>query len=176
MSAPPPRPSWSLDSLRLPKLVESDARGPAVQAALLASARKLWAESSIVLPHAPWQAELGTLLAGVQREGQLVRGLEAIESALARQAHGLSLVDARANQERGARVSRLVLVGNDGSERFYRQVERLVSSQAPRVLAIRLDADSAQLGQVVPEAHGVLRALMIEHKASVSRVLLALFG
>lgn len=162
--------------MRLPKIVESDPRGPALRVGLRESCRKLWPGGAIVVPTAPWSTELAVRLGSVHREGQLVRGLEAIEKSLDRQAHGLSLVDARSPAERGARVSRLVLLGNDGSERFYRQAERLVSTQAPRVLAIQLDATSSQLAEVVPEAQGVVRALMVEHKASVAQVLFALYA
>jgi hypothetical protein len=176
MSVSPPAPAWSLDGLRLPKAIESDARGPALHASLRESSGKLWPQGTIVVPTAPWRPALAALLASVHREGQLVRGLEAIEKSLDRQAHGLSLVDARSSTERGSRVSRLVLLGNDGAERFYRQAERLVCTQAPRVLAIRVDATSTQLAEVVPEANGVVRALMVEHKASVAQVLLALYA
>jgi hypothetical protein len=175
MSASPAPPAWSLDGLRLPKAIESDARGPALHVSLRESCSKLWPAGAIIVPTAAWRPSLAALLGSVHREGQLVRGLEAIEKSLERQAHGLSLVDARSTTERGARVSRLVLLGNDGSERFYRQAERLLCAQAPRVLAIRLDATSAQLAEVVPEANGVVRALMVEHKASVAQVLLGLY-
>jgi hypothetical protein len=105
-----------------------------------------------------------------------VRGLEQLEKVLDREARGLSMADARSATERGSRVSRLVLVSNDGTERFYRQVERLVCTQGPRLLAICVDVDSSQLAGVVPEASGVVRALMIEHKDSVARVLIELYG
>ena len=108
-------------------------------------------------------------------EGHLVRGLELAEKTLEREARGLSLVDARSATERGVRVSRLVIVGNDGTERFYRQVERLALKHGPRLLAIWVDADSEQLGAAVPHAAGVVRALMLEHKDDVVRVLLALY-
>lgn len=174
---PPPltTPGWSLDALRLPKTLEADARGPAIRAALKESARKLWDGGGIDVPRAAWAPEVAAALSSAQREGQLLRGLEAVEKALAREARGLSLADARTGTERGARVSRLLLVSQDGTERFYRQVERLVAKQGSRLLAVQLAADSGQLSAVVPEASGVVRALMVEHKESVARVLLALY-
>jgi hypothetical protein len=69
-----------------------------------------------------------------------------------------------------------VLLSNDGTERFYRQAERLLGTEGQRLLAIRVDADATQLAGVVPEASGVVRALMLEHKDSVVSVLLALYA
>lgn len=176
MPRPLPTAAWSLDRLRLPKALENDATGAAVHAALRARARKLWANGVTLVPSADWSARLAAALDDAQREGQIVRGLEQVEKALEREARGLSMADARSGAERGSRVSRLVLVSNDGTERFYRQVERLVTTHGPRLLAVVVDADSSQLAGVVPQAFGVVRALMLEHKDNVARVLLALYG
>jgi hypothetical protein len=175
LPAPLPHRAWSLEALRLPKAIESDGGGPAIHAALRKSAQKLWAEG-VSLPTAAWTPALVTALADALAEGHLVRGLGLVEKTLEREARGLSIADARSATERGSRVSRLVLVSNDGTERFYRQLERLLFTQGPRVLAIQLGADSSQLAGVVPDASGVVRALMLEHKESVARVLLALYG
>jgi hypothetical protein len=156
--------------------MENDANGAAVHAALRAHARKLWEGSRLVVPTAHWSPSLEKALEGAQRERRLVRGLEQIEKVLEREAHGQSLADARSATPRGSRVSRLMLVSNDGTERFYRQVERLVVTQSPRLLAILLDADSGQFASSVPEAGGVVRALMIEHKELVASVLTALYA
>ncbi len=175
MPEPQPTPAYSLESLRLPKSIENDPKGPALHAALRARSEKLWSGGAVVVPTASFGSSLAVALEGVQREGHLVRGLEAVEKALDREARGLSLADARSGTQRGARVSRLVLVSDDGTERFYRQVERLVCKQGPRLLVIRVKAASSQLAGVLPQASGVVRALMIEHKDSVARVLLALY-
>jgi hypothetical protein len=166
---------WSLDSIRLPKALANDAREPALHAALREHAKTLWAGGELRLPTARWSDGLAITLANAQRQGQLVRGLEQVETVLEREARGLSMADARSATVRGTRVSRLVLVSNDGTERFYRQVERLVRTQGQRLLAIRVDVDSEQLAGVVPQASGVVRAIMVEHKDSVAQVLLALY-
>ncbi len=162
--------------MRLPKTIENDPNEAGrLHAALRDGARRLWAGGSLSVPTARWSPALAAELDRARREGYLVRGLEQVETALERQARGLSMADARSATERGARVSRLVLVSDDGTERFYRQVERLVMKQSPRLLAIRLEADAGQLAGIVPEASGVVRAVMVEHKDSVVRVLLALY-
>jgi hypothetical protein len=165
--------AWSLEALRLPKAIENHAQGAALRNALGAHSQKLWARGVIVVPTATWTPALAAALGDAQREGHLVRGLEQVEKTLEQEARGLSMADARSGTERGARVSRLVLVSADGTERFYRQVERLLRAQGARVLVIQVDADSSQLGGVLSQAAGVVRALMIEHKDSVARVLWA---
>jgi uncharacterized protein with ACT and thioredoxin-like domain len=174
----PPRslPASALESVRLPKAIELDAAGPALHASLRERAQKLWNGGALLAPTAAWGDALVAALAQAQRSGHLVRGLELAEKTLEREARGLSLADARSANERGARVSRLLLVGSDGTERFYRQVERLAQKHAPRLLTIRVDASSDQLAAVVPQAAGVVRALMLEHKDDVVRVLWALYA
>ena len=175
MPPTPPALQWSVDELRLPKQLETDERLPSLQAALRASARKLWDGGAIDVPVAAWNPAVATALSDADRDGRLVRGLELIEKTLEREARGLSLVDARSGTERGSRVSRLLLLSQDGTERFYRQSERLICTQGSRLLAIRLEADSSQLAGVVSQASGVVRALLVEHKESVARVLLTLY-
>jgi hypothetical protein len=175
LPAPLTTRAWNLEALRLPKAIDSDPGGPALHAALQRSARKLWAQG-IALPTAAWSPELGSALADALRERQLVRGLGLVEKTLEREARGLSMADARSSTERGSRVSRLVLVSNDGTERFYRQVEQLLFAHGARVLAIQVGADSAQFARVVPDASGVVRALMLEHKEGVAHVLRVLYG
>lgn len=170
-----PAPGWSLTNLKLPKTIEAGPHAAALHAALRQQARALWPGSSLLVPTAPWSPALASVLQGAQGEGALVRGLELIEKTLEREARGLKLADARSETSRGSRVSRLVLLANDGTERFYRQAERLLTLQGPRVLAIHVDADSARFASVVSEATGVVRALMLEHKELVASLLLAMY-
>lgn len=172
----PPGSTWSLSSLKLPKAIESDPRAPAVEAGLRAKARRLWDGGALDVPVARWTPGLALTLEGAHREGSLVRGLELVEKTLEREARGLSIADARSGAARGSRLSRLLLVSNDGTERFYRQVERLLVAQGPRLLAIRIDVDSDRFAVVVPEASGVVRALLLEHKELVASALLALYA
>jgi hypothetical protein len=68
----------------------------------------------------------------------------------------------------------LLVLADDGTERFYRQVEKLLRQQGPRVLALRLEVKAETLGQMLfgPGRRAVL--LLLDHKEAVSAVLLAL--
>jgi len=170
-----PVPPWSLSSLKLPKAIEAGPNAAALHAALRQQARPLWTGGALLVPTASWSPAIASVLQSAHGEGRLVRGLEMIEKTLEREARGLKLADARSETSRGSRVSRLVLLASDGTERFYRQAERLLAQQGPRLLAIRVDADSARFASLVSEATGVVRALMLEHKELVASLLTAMY-
>lgn len=136
--------------------------------------RPLWREGSLQTAVAGLDAALRSALQGARSAGQVVRGLEAAQDALAAETRGLALVDARTDAPRGVRVSRLLLLANDGAERFYRQVESLLHREGPRVLAIRLETDADTLGALVFGPDRLARLLLLSRKESVSAALLAL--
>ena len=72
------------------------------------------------------------------------------------------------------RVSRLLLLADDGAERFYRHVETLLRRHGPRVLAVRLDLDAHALGELLFGPGRLVRLLMIVHKEAVSAILLTM--
>jgi hypothetical protein len=104
----------------------------------------------------------------------LRRGLEAAEGALVAERRGLGALPPAEARRQGARVSRLLLLANDGAERFYRQVERLVATHAPRVLACVVDCDSATLGALLYGSDAVAKLVLAEHKTAVVAILRAL--
>jgi len=105
---------------------------------------------------------------------RLVRGAELVERALSADAQGLEHVDRATGVERGQRVSRLIVLADDGSQRFYRNAEALLRRHAPRVMALRLRVDEARLGAALFGPGQVVRMLMIDHKDAVAEVLRAL--
>ena len=165
---------WELRVLRLPKLVEADPRAQELLRIFSAHARLLWPKGKILVPMVAFNPALAEALRTAHRAGQLVRSLEGAERRLAAEDRGLGLVDQRSGVLRGARVSRLLVLADDGAERFYRQVEKLLCQQGPRVLALRLDVKAETLGQMLfgPGRRAVL--LLLDHKEAVSAVLLAL--
>lgn len=118
--------------------------------------------------------ELIEALRRALRSSRLVRGLESAERKLVAEERGLRMVDERSDSPRGVRVSRLLLLANDGSERFYRHVETLLLRQGPRVLAVGLTVDAGALGEMLYGPDRIVRLLLVEHKEAVSDVLLAM--
>jgi hypothetical protein len=162
--------------LRLPRLVESDPRGPQVLHMLTAHTRLLWKEGEIEVTIATLSSELETTLRGAYNAGQVVRGLESAERRLVLEERGLRLADRKSSVQRGERVSRLLVLSDDGAERFYRKVESLLRRHGPRVLAVRLEVGAATLGELIFGQGRLARLLMLEHKEAVSAVLLAMAG
>jgi len=163
-----------MGTLRLPRKVE-DAPGAAqLVSELAARAQPLWAGGALRVARAEVTPGLEAALKSAFSAGRIVRGLEGAERTLAVEAHGLSHVDRKTCVERGERVSRLLMLADDGSERFYRSVESLLRRHAPRVLALRLPADECALGRLLFGRDQVARLLLVEHKDAVSAVLLAL--
>ena len=169
-------PSFLLNgqALRLPRLVEADPRGRHIPRTLTTRTRPLWQGSETEVPACTLSPELVEVLRNAHGAGQVVRGLENATRRLANEDRGLGLADRHSGVPRGVRVSRLLVMADDGAERFYRQVETLLLRHGPRLLALRLDVDAEAFGALIfgPGRH--VRLLMLDHKEAVSAFLLAL--
>ena len=163
-------------SLRLPKSVESDPRGPLLLSNLTAHTRLLWQGGEIGIPVARMTPELAEALRQAYGTGRVVRSLENAERSLAAEERGMDMADRKSGVARGVRVSRLLLLANDGAERFYRHIEELLRRHGPRVLAVLLEIDENGLGELLFGPQSVARLLMLEHKQAVGSVLLAMAG
>ncbi|MDG2333961.1 MAG: hypothetical protein P8Q97_07015 [Myxococcota bacterium] len=162
--------------MRLPKAVESEPQAQNLASELASRARPLWTGGEVLAPQAALTPALEDALSSAHSAGQVVRGLKGAQNALAAEQRGLQNVDSKTGVARGQRVSRLLLLADDGAERFYRDVESLVRRHEPRVLALRLSADEHRLGSLLFGPDQVARLLLVEHKSAVSTVLLALIA
>ncbi len=159
---------------RLPRLVEEDPRGQQVLNMLSAHTRLLWPGGAIAVASVKLTPSLSDALKSVHRADMVVRGLELAETRLAREQRGLNMAERQTGNSRGERVSRLLLLADDGAERFYRNVEALLRRHSPRILAVLLETDSATLGELLFGPGSVARLLLLEHKEAVSHVLLSM--
>ncbi len=166
--------NMSTQALALPRLVESDPRGQQLLNTLTTQTRPLWKGSEINVPVAALSFELTAALRNALSAGQVVRSLENAEPKLDAEEKGLRLVDRRSEMPRGVRISRLLLLADDGAERFYRQVERLLSRHGHRVLAVRLEVDADTLGEMIFGPNNFVRLLMLDHKKAVCEALLSM--
>jgi hypothetical protein len=163
-----------MEALRLPRSTEEDPGAAHLASEIAARARPLWAGGKLSAVQAAPAPALKAALKRARSAGQIVRGLEGAERALAAEERGQLHVDRKTGVERGRRVSRLLVLADDGAERFYRNVESLLRRHATRVLAVRLSADEHALGEMLFGPDERARLLLIEHKDAVSAVLLAL--
>jgi len=160
--------------VRLPKRIEADPRAAAIAAVLAERPTLLWPGGSLRVPVIGLDERLARVLKGAHIGRRLCRGLENIEAKLEAERRGLAKADQRAGEERGVRVSRLLLVADDGAERMVRRVESLARTHGGRVLVIRLEVDSQGLGAVLSEDGSPAKALMLDHKDAVADALFAL--
>jgi hypothetical protein len=163
-----------MELLRLPRRVEEEPGAEHLASELATRAQPLWAGGELRVPQAELTPALEAALKSAFSARQIVRGLEGAERMLAAEERGLKHVDQKTGVERGRRVSRLLVLANDGADRFYRSVESLLRRHAPRVLALRLSADERTLGELLFGPDQPTRLLLLEHKDAVSEVLLAL--
>lgn len=155
-------------------MVEADPRSGQLLHRLTTHTRLLWPEGDIEVPVAVLGPELRGVLHRAHKAEQVVRGLESAERTLAAEERGLGLVDRKSGVARGVRISRLLLLADDGAHRFYRRVETLLRRHGSRVLAVRLDVSAGVLGELLFGAARLARLLMLTHKEAVGAALLAI--
>ncbi|MGB0619834.1 MAG: hypothetical protein ACPGVZ_10235 [Myxococcota bacterium] len=110
----------------------------------------------------------------VRRARRVVRGLDAVAEALDREKAGLQR--AAATRPKGRRISRLLLLGADGSARFYRQAERVQQEHLDRLAVAVIEADELGLGAALFGPGKRARAVMVDHKDAVIAILDRLRG
>jgi hypothetical protein len=165
----------SLLELKLPRAVEADPRKGAIQELLKKDLRPLWEKSSLQIAHTPLWPSLEKSLKTLLHRRQLERGLERIEVLLNNEQKGLQALQKKQGTPPSQRVSRLFLVSNDGSERFYRACEKILLQHRDRVLMICIDEASSKLTQeLMGDSNKILKALLVSGRDAVSNVLYSL--
>lgn len=160
--------------LLLPKQVESDPRYQQLLKILSGQTEKLWSGSEVKVATSPFNAAIKEALLAAKEGERLSRGVEGIERSLGVEGRGLAMVDKKSGEKRVQRISRLLIMSNDGAERFYRKVESILREHGQRVMAIRVNADSVVLGETIFGTEKTVKLLLIDHKESVAAVLLAM--
>lgn len=161
-------------SLAWPRPVIASGRGEALA--------RWWHESrqeSIRLGAPPFARHamtpaLATMLFEARRARWLRRGLEESETALLAEEAGLRRAPATQTAAGTRRISRLLVLTDDGSARFYRQVEKLCREHGQRLEALVLECDELELGEAIFGGSRVARAVLLDHKEAVLRFLEAL--
>ena len=156
---------------QLPRQFCANHDAEAFAAAFAARAEPLWDGGEARAPAIELHPALEAALHAARVARRVVRGLEQARAALSAQQRGLAVVDDRTGQPRRGRVSRLLVLSDDGAERFYRQVDQLLAQHAPRVLAVRVRADEHALGAPFFGPDQVARLLMVDHKEAVAKAL-----
>ena len=155
--------------MKLPKQLEKEKVDSDVRAVLEKESIELCSDSIIYIPVLKLTPELGKQIFYAKFLGELIIGYSDVEKALENELYGLQNVNNKSD-----RVSRLLIVTNDGSPRFYRQLEFLHKKQGGRVLICRLDVDSLLMGNILELKDKQVKAVLLNRKESVVNVLKSL--
>lgn len=176
MKLPTDQPhATTLLDLKLTRAVEADPRHAAIETVLKKSARPLWENSALLVPQVPLTPALVNCLRALTHRRQLERGLEHIDHLLNNEKKGLLALQQKDGVKSAHRISRIFIVANDGSERFYRACERTLLNHRDRVLLLYINEPSSKLTQsLMGETDRILKALLVSDRDAVSSVLFSL--
>ncbi len=140
----------------------------------------LWEQGRRQVPQLDLNENILKALAFIRRCGSLRVGLEQIEIILQKEEAGLVLMNKPSIGKRiqslnvGENISRLFLMSNDGSQRFYRHVETMLNQYSHRLLGVKLNVSSAAMGQIFYGREKLVKSLLVTNKEAVGRVLSSL--
>lgn len=155
--------------LKLPKSLVSHPKHEALTAFLAKNARPLrdGGVPGVEAVFVPLDEGLRSALRVALGTRHLTQGLEAMGETLEKEAKGLRLVQEKTGQAPAQRASRLLILANDGSERFYRDAERLLAKHGDRLMAMVADATSELLGAFTAKGNAA-KALMIDDRDALA--------
>lgn len=157
--------------LNLPKNLKDHPRLEEITQRFTDAMDPLWPGGKILVARWAFDSVLREALRLPFGKSHLVQGLELITSNLANEQKGLKM--AKHAVPPTPRMSRLLLLTQDGSERFYRDAESLLVKHGDRLAACVLAVDSAELGSHVG-AKGPVKALLIDDKTVLGEFLASL--
>lgn len=160
--------------LKFPREIEADPRRAAVEATLAKDVRPLWTGGSVAVPHLPFADPFEQALIRALRGKRIERGLEHIDDVLDRESKGLEATRAKHGTPASNRISRLLVMADDGAERFYRQCDSTLRRHRDRVLGLRVTVPSSQLSEKLFGADKLVKVLLVSDREAVTKVLLAL--
>lgn len=160
--------------LRMPKDLSDHPRLSTLQDFFVATQRPLRAGSDVLVSDWPLNPVVEQALRGILHTGHVVQGLEHIAELLDREKKGLDALVQRSQQAPASpRLARLLLLSNDGSERFLRDAANLLTRHATRTYGIVLAVDAAELGQLAAKKAKPAKALLIDDRKALASFLRA---
>ncbi len=162
----------SLSSYKLPRQLVSAKKAEGLLDQLFSHTRKLNQESGLAVPVFELTDAFKKSLLTARRAGHAVRGFDNASEILLLERNGILKLNKQDGQ--GDRISRLILMSNDGSDNFYNKAEKLIFKHSPRVLGCIIESDSYELGSLLFGEGKIAKLILIDHKDAVSGVLLSI--
>lgn len=162
--------------LKLPRLLESESEAQKRFSVLNKTSHTFTSTGILKVPHVELSENLIQALAFARRCGTLRGGLENIETVLQTEEAGLASLRLRQKSKEANRISRVLIFSCDGSERFYRHCEALLSKYGSRLYGLKINADSTLLGSNFFGKEKAVKALLVNRKDAVIKVLSAVMS
>lgn len=153
--------------LKLPKGILTHPNAPLIEEAFRFNLRLLFAKGRLEVPQWPFHEAMRAALVTAYSSKHLIQGLESIEQHLDAELKGLKALQSQPGQDQKQRLSRLLLLSNDGSERFYHSAESILLRHGDRTLGCMIDATADQLGQGVTKKSNPAKALLIDERKAL---------
>lgn len=161
--------------LRMPKDLSDYPHRAALEDYLKATQRLLRSGSEVTVSYWSFDARIAQALRGILHTGHVVQGLEHISEVLDREKKGLDALEQRSGQVPASpRLARLLLLSNDGSDRFLREAAALLVRHGARAYGIVLDTDAVELGQLSTKKGNPTKALLIDDRKVLASFLKAI--
>ena len=157
--------------MNLPKQLKKENLESEVQAVLDKESFELYPDSDVQIPVLKLSKELRSQIFYAKSLGELIFSYDVIEKSLEDELQGLKKIESQ-----NERVSRLLLVSNDASKRFYRELKFLMKHQGPRLMICLLDVDSLLMGNILGFKARKVNAVLMNRKKSVTGVLKSLLS
>lgn len=165
-----------MTTLKLPRNIEAHPQYEALKRLLIQNQRLLWEKGTVHVPAVHFDAALEQALTQALSLKHLERGLEHIDQVLTLEKKGIQAMQEKQSTPPAYRVSRILLIANDGAERFYRGCESTLLHNQDRLLSLWLDVGSFQLGLKLFGPEKPVKALLVSDKGAATQVLLSLLG
>lgn len=158
--------------LKFPRTELASEELAKLEAYFTADLRPLYPDLDCEVSFLAFTNALQEALKTTARTGHLHQGLESIAKQLETEKIGLDAVAERTAAPVGQRMSRLLLISNDGSERFHHQVAALVVTHGHRLWVAKLEASSEELGALISSRGNPAKAVMIGDKKALALFLM----
>jgi len=157
--------------MKLPKNLASNAPFLEGFEKIYQTERKLlWEKGSLSVLNVDMSEKMEQALSITRRAGQLRGGFEMASSLLLREYTGLMAVG-RSSE----RVCRLLVMANDGSERFYRNCESLLRKYDSMMMGIVLkDVEGMRFGKRFFGSESQVKVALVTQSVFVEKILLSL--
>ena len=161
-------------TIKFPKAVEADPRHAELENLLAQDQKPIWENGTLPISHVSFSAGLEAALKAASNFQQLVFGLEKIDGILDNEKKGIDALNTKQGTPSAQRASRLLIITNDGAERFFRSCEKTALKHADRLLVILVNIPSKTLEEKLFGHGREIKAVLVSERDAVSKILLSL--